>query len=319
MLVKWNRMTSGMKSLRYTPQDLSTRLRWEELDQDYLRQLIGLAKIEDLAGAGLATRPERLGDVTTTLMPEGACGHARLVARESMVVCGLGLVAMTLQAYSSDCEFTASCCDGDSVRPGDVLGILQGDAGTMLQAERVLLNFLQHLSGVATETRFYVEALGDSPTALLDTRKTLPGYRVLQKYAFACGGGVNHRMGLFDRVMLKDNHLEVAGATGGKRLADAVALARKTCADLPIEVEVDRMDQIGPVLAAGADIILLDNFSTDELKVAVERIDGAACSEASGGIQLDALAALGQLGLDFISTGAPVHQSRWKDIGLDWG
>jgi nicotinate-nucleotide pyrophosphorylase (carboxylating) len=308
-----------MSNRRYTRDDLSTRLGWEDLDPDYLRQLIGLAKIEDLAGAGLRKRPERLGDVTTALMPEGARGHARLVAREPLVVCGLGLVAMTLNAYSADCEMRASCHDGDLLQPGDVLGILQGDAGTMLQAERVLLNFLQHLSGIASETRAYVEALRDSPTALLDTRKTLPGYRVLQKYAFACAGGVNHRIGLFDRVMLKDNHLEVAGATGGERLAEAVALARKTCEDLPIEVEVDRMDQIGPVLEAGADIILLDNFSTDELKLAVELIDGAACTEASGGIQLDALPALGQLGLDFISTGAPVHQSKWKDIGLDWG
>lgn len=307
------------KPLRYRSSDLATRLRWEDLDPDYLRQLIGLAKIEDLAGAGLATRPTRLGDVTTALMPAGARGHARLVAREPMVLCGLGLVGMTLKAYSSDCEFNAKCRDGDSLQPGDVLGVLQGDAAAMLQAERVLLNFLQHLSGIATETRAYVEALGDSPTALLDTRKTLPGYRVLQKYAFACGGGVNHRIGLFDRVMLKDNHLEVAGATGGERLADAVELARKTCENLPIEVEVDRMDQIGPVLQAGADIILLDNFSTDELQAAVELINGAACTEASGGIQLDGLAALGQLGLDFISTGAPVHQSRWKDIGLDWG
>jgi len=312
-------MTDPRHCRRYTPEDLSTRLAWEDLDPDYLRQLIGLAKIEDLAGAGLAHRPARLGDVTTALMPAGARGHARLMAREPLVVCGLGLVTMTLQAYGSDCEFKAACRDGDQLQAGDVLGMLQGDAGTLLQAERVLLNFLQHLSGIATETRSYVAALGDSPTLLLDTRKTLPGYRVLQKYAFACGGGVNHRIGLFDRVMLKDNHLAVAGATGGDRLAEAVALARETCEGLAIEVEVDRMDQIRPVLAAGADIILLDNFTTDELQAAVAWIDGAACTEASGGIQLDGLAKLGQLGLDFISSGAPVHQSRWKDIGLDWG
>ena len=304
---------------RFTAQDLCNRLSWSHLDGDYLRQLVGLAKIEDLAGAGLAARPERLGDVTTALMPEGARGHARLVAREPMVLCGVGMVAITLQAYGEDCEFEASRRDGDLLEPGDVIGILQGEAAAMLQAERVLLNFLQHLSGIATETRAYVDALGQSETVLLDTRKTLPGYRVLQKYAFACGGGVNHRIGLFDRVMLKDNHLEVAGATGGDRLAEAVALARETCADLAIEVEVDRIDQIGPVLDAGADIIMLDNFSTEELKAAVALIDGAACTEASGGIQLDTLPELGQLGLDFISTGAPVHQSRWKDIGLDWG
>lgn len=304
---------------RYTRDDLSTRLSWSDLDPDYLRQLIGLAKIEDLAGAGLAKRPERLGDVTTALMPEGARGHARLIARAPLVVCGLGLVELTLAAYSEDCEFEAACRDGDSLQPGEVIGTMQGDAAAMLQAERVVLNFLQHLSGITSETRAYVDALGESATVLLDTRKTLPGYRVLQKYAFACGGGVNHRIGLFDRVMLKDNHLEVAGATGGDRLTEAVAQARQTCEALPIEVEIDQIDQIGPVLEAGADIIMLDNFSTEELGSAVELIDGAACTEASGGIQIETLPELGRLGLDFISTGAPVHQSRWKDIGLDWG
>lgn len=304
---------------RFSPDDLSSRLSWADLDADYLRQLIGLGKIEDLAGAGLKARPERLGDMTTALMPEGARGHARLVAREPLVICGLGLVGLTLEAYGEDCEFIASCRDGDPLQVGDVIGTLQGASAVLLQAERILLNFLQHLSGIATETRAYVDALGRSRTMLLDTRKTLPGYRVLQKYAFACGGGVNHRIGLFDRVMLKDNHLEVAGATGGKRLAEAVELARNACGDMVVEVEVDRLEQIAPVIDAGADVILLDNFSSDELKAAIEQIGEAACTEASGGIQLDTLAALGELGLDFISTGAPVHQSTWKDIGMDWG
>lgn len=307
-----------MSTPRYRKEDLSHRLAWGDLDADYLRQLVGLAKIEDLAGAGLAARPERLGDVTTALMPDGARGQARLVAREPMVLCGLGLIGLTLASYSEDCRFEASREDGDLLQTGDVIGTLSGDSAAMLQAERVVLNFLQHLSGIATETRAYVDALGESETMLIDTRKTLPGYRVLQKYAFACGGGLNHRIGLFDRVMLKDNHLEVAGATGGARLVEAVELARRTCGDLAVEVEVDRMDQIQPVLDAGADIILLDNFSTEDLRAAIELIGDTACTEASGGIQLDVLPALGQLGLDFISTGAPVHQSRWKDIGLDW-
>ncbi len=303
---------------RYTKEALLHRLSWADIDADYLRQLVGLAKIEDLAGAGLAQRPTRLGDVTTALMPEGAIGTARLTAREPLVVCGLGLVPVVLNAYGEGCEFEPAARDGDALRPGDVLGTLSGPAGPLLQAERVLLNFLQHLSGIASETRAYVEALQGSPTALLDTRKTLPGYRVLQKYAFACGDGYNHRIGLFDRVMLKDNHLAVAGATGGNRLTETVELARQACEDLAIEVEVDTLDQIPPVLEAGADIILLDNFSLSELKQAVELIDNRACTEASGGIQIDTLPALGEIGLDFISTGAPVHQSTWKDIGLDW-
>ncbi|MBL6919051.1 MAG: carboxylating nicotinate-nucleotide diphosphorylase [Puniceicoccaceae bacterium] len=303
---------------RYSKDTFQTRLKWQDLDPDYLRQLVGLAKIEDLAGAGLANRPERLGDVTTALMPESAMGKAQLIARESLVVCGLSLVQTTLDSYGQDCQFEATAEDGQSVGHGEVIGILSGSSTVLLQAERVILNFLQHLSGVATEARLYVDALGSSPAVLLDTRKTLPGYRVLQKYAFACGGGYNHRIGLFDRVMLKDNHLAVAGAIGGNRLSKTVALAVNTCEGLAIEVEVDRIEQITPALEAGADIILLDNFSPPELKEAVSMIDGRAWTEASGGITIDSLPDLGDLGLDFISTGAPIHQSRWKDIGLDW-
>lgn len=303
---------------RYSKDTFQTRLNWQDLDPDYLRQLVGLAKIEDLAGAGLANRPERLGDVTTALMPEGAKGKAQLTTREPLTICGLGLVQTTLDSYGQDCLFEARAKDGQSVDQGEAIGVLSGSSTVLLQAERVILNFLQHLSGVATEARLYVDALGDSSSALLDTRKTLPGYRVLQKYAFACGGGYNHRIGLFDRVMLKDNHLAVAGATGGNRLIETVALAINTCEDLPVEVEVDRLEQITPTLEAGADIILLDNFSLPQLKEAVSLIDGRAWTEASGGITLNSLSTLGDLGLDFISTGAPIHQSRWKDIGLDW-
>ncbi|HBR95004.1 MAG TPA: carboxylating nicotinate-nucleotide diphosphorylase [Opitutae bacterium] len=303
---------------RYSKETFKTRLTWQDLDPDYLRQLVGLAKIEDLAGAGLAHRPERLGDVTTALMPEGASGRAQLTAREPLVVCGLGLIQAVLDSYGQDYSFEAQSQDGDFLDQGQIIGILSGSSSALLQAERVILNFLQHLSGIATEARLYVDALGPSETALLDTRKTLPGYRVLQKYAFACGGGYNHRIGLFDRVMLKDNHLAVAGATGGNRLTETVALAVNTCEYLAIEVEVDSLEQIPPVVEAGADIILLDNFSPEELKQAVEIIDGRACTEASGGITLNSLPALNDLGLDFISTGAPIHQSTWKDIGLDW-
>lgn len=303
---------------RYSKETFQTRLSWHDLDTEYLRQLVGLAKIEDLAGAGLTDRPQRLGDVTTALMPEGAEGRAQLTAREPLTVCGLGLVQAVLDGYGENCTFEPKTEDGQALNKGDVIGILSGPSGPLLQAERVLLNFLQHLSGIATETRRYVDALGKSQTALLDTRKTLPGYRVLQKYAFACGGGYNHRIGLFDRVMLKDNHLAVAGATGGDRLTQTVSLAVNTFEDLAVEVEVDALDQIPPVIEAGADIILLDNFSISELKEAVHIIDGRASTEASGGIQIDTLSQLGDLGLDFISTGAPIHQSTWKDIGLDW-
>lgn len=300
-----------------TRDALKNRLNWDQLDPDYLRQLIGLAKIEDLAGAGLAERPDQLGDVTSALMPSGASGQACIVAKESLVVCGLGLIPLILQAYHSDCHFEPALQDGAPANSQTVIGHLRGPASALLQAERILLNFLQHLSGIATETQRYVKLLENSPTALLDTRKTLPGYRVLQKYAFACGGGYNHRIGLFDRFMLKDNHLALCGATG-TALSEAIELAAKSCPDLPIEAEVDTLEQIPPLLEAGVDILLLDNFTAPELEAAIDLIDGKALTEASGGITLKTLSDLGTLGLDFISTGAPVHQSTWKDIGLDW-
>ena len=186
-----------------------------------------------------------------------------------------------------------------------------------MQAERVMLNFLQRLSGVATETAKYVAALGGSPTKLLDTRKTTPGLRVLEKYAFACGGGYNHRIGLFDRVMLKDNHLAAAGASGGEALAAAVRAAREKNAGFAIEVEVDSIGQIPPVLEAGADVIMFDNFSNSDIAEAVKLVGGAAWTEISGGVTLESVGELGKLGADFVSTAAPVHSSRWIDIGLD--
>jgi nicotinate-nucleotide pyrophosphorylase (carboxylating) len=197
-----------------------------------------------------------------------------------------------------------------------VLATLSGDPRTLLTAERVILNFLQRLSGVATQTHRYVEALGATRTRLLDTRKTTPGYRMLEKYAVACGGGWNHRLGLFDRVMLKDNHLALLGATGG--LAAAVAAAKRAAPELPVEIEVDLLAQIPPALAAGADVLLLDNFTPAQLRRAVALIGGRTFTEASGGITLKNLPRLAGLGLDFISTGALVHHSVWADIGLDW-
>ena len=295
-----------------------TRLRWEDLDPDYLHQLIGLAKIEDLAGAGLARRPDRLGDLTAALVPEAARGDAALVAREPLTVCGLPLLPLVLESYSEATAFTPAVEDGTRVAAGARLGTVTGPASALLQAERIVLNFLQHLSGIASETAAYCAALKDGSTALLDTRKTLPGFRVLQKYAFACGGGFNHRMGLFDRIMLKDNHLAVAGAEGGERLAEAVRRAKTGCPELAVEVEVDAPGQIEPVVAAGADIVLFDNFSAADLSRAVTQVGGRCCTEASGGITRERLPELDGLGLDFISTGAPVHQSRWKDIGMDW-
>lgn len=293
--------------------ELFRRLRWDDLDPAYLRQLITLAREEDLAGAGLKSLPKHPGDVTTHLLAPDTQGRAALVAREPLVVCALGLVALVLEAYGPAVTFTAQAADGQAVEAGARLGTLEGPVGTLLQAERPLLNFLQHLCGIATQTARYVEALGNSPTRLLDTRKTTPGFRALEKYGVGCGGGWNHRIGLYDRIMLKDNHLAADAAIG-----DLIARARQQRPDLLVEVEVDNLSQIPPALEAGADIILLDNFTPTELAKAIDLIGEQAYTEASGGITLDNLSQIGALGLDFISSGALTHQSRWRDIGLDW-
>ena len=301
-----------------TAPTLARRLDWEDIDPAHVRELIRLARDEDLSGAGLARRPESPTDVTTaTFPPARQDGQATLAARQPLVVCGLPLVPLILETYGGG-VFEPRLQDGDTAEPGDCLGHIGGPPGYLLAAERVLLNFLQHLSGIATATAAYVRELGDSPTRLLDTRKTTPGYRTLEKYAVARGGGWNHRIGLWDRVLIKDNHLGAFDAQHGDALRDAVQLARSRNPGTAIEVEIDHMEQIHPALEAGPDCLLLDNFTPGEIQQALQLVDGRCATEASGGITLQNLGGYARTGLDFISTGAPVHQSTWMDIGLDW-
>lgn len=303
---------------------LCRQIGWTDLDESAIRQLVDIAKREDLAGFGFHRPPEHPMDVTTSLMPAGKRGQARVSARQALVVCGMELVPLILEVYGAHCHFQVHHSDGTLVGKGEPLGRLEGPVLELLQAERVLLNFLQHLCGVATHTQRFVQALqscfpaGQVGTRLLDTRKTTPGYRALEKYAFATGGGWNHRLGLYDRVLLKDNHLAAAGAVQGVALAETVRLARRRYPDLLVEVEVDHCMQLAPVLEAGAEIVLLDNFTPTQVKEAVALVAGRALLEASGGIQLDTIRAYAETGVDFISTGAPVHQAVWVDIGLDW-
>ena len=299
-------------------QQFLHRVSAEDLSQNYLKGLVELAKDEDLKGAGLKSRSKKPRDVTSEILNRAGNGSATLNAREELVLCGLPIVPLVLKAYHKQLLFTAEAEDGASLDSGDSIGTIEGPISQLLMAERVLLNFLQFLSGVATETQKYVDALGPSSTRLLDTRKTTPGYRMLQKYAVACGGGWNHRLGLFDRVMLKDNHLAADKAQSGESLTVLVRRARENNPGLLIEVEVDHLDQIPAVLAAEPDKLMLDNFQVSELKAAVDIVGNRACTEATGSITLTNLAELGDIGLDFVSTGALVHKSVWKDIGLDW-
>jgi nicotinate-nucleotide pyrophosphorylase (carboxylating) len=301
------------------PAAFAQRLTWAELDPAYLRQLITLAREEDLAGAGLA-RPVTPGDVTTAALVDNAPARADFAARQPLTVCGLPLLPLIFEAFGPGCSVVPApgIRDGLAVAPGTILATVTGPAATLLTAERTALNFFQKLSGIATHTARHVAALGASPTKLLDTRKTTPGFRMLEKYAVATGGGWNHRLGLFDRVLIKDNHLAAAHATAGERLAAAVRQARARRPQLLVECEVDSLAQIPPVLDAGAHVILLDNFSPADLAAAVALIARRAATEASGGVTLETLPALAPLGLDYISCGALVHHAPWADIGLDW-
>jgi len=294
------------------------RVAAEDLSPTYLKGLVALAKDEDLKGAGLRHSNAHPQDVTSSVLNQTGTGSAVLHAREDLVLCGLPLVTLVLEAYDTQLAFTPHTEDGASLAAGESIGEITGPISTLLMAERVLLNFLQFLSGVASETYKYVNALGASSTKLLDTRKTTPGYRMLQKYAVACGGGWNHRLGLFDRVMLKDNHLAADQAQAGESLTDLVHRARDLNPDLLIEVEVDHLNQIPAVLAAEPDKLMLDNFHLSDLQAAVDIIGDRACTEATGNITLANLHEIAEIRVDFVSTGALVHKSVWKDIGLDW-
>lgn len=300
-------------------KDIFRQIKWGELDIDPIRHLIDLARSEDLSGSGMARKFPYSEDLTTSAMLDGAIrGSADLMARKHMVVCGIRLVPLILEAYGGECHFERTAEDGDRLKTGDCIGTLIGDVAQMLQAERIILNFLQYLSGISTLTSSYVQALGQTKTRVLDTRKTTPGYRVLEKYAVSCGGGWNHRMGLYHWILVKDNHLSSTGSSHGEALEHKVARAKAKFPDVIVEVEVDEMNQIEPVLLAGADVIMLDNFDNTSLFEAVRFIDGRAVTEASGGVELGRIRSIAETGVDFVSSGALIHQSQWIDIGLDW-
>ena len=297
---------------------LIRRLRWDELDRSWLLRFAEFARDEDLSGLGLAERPLRTGDPSAALLVGAARARARVVARRPMVLAGLGLLDVVFAAYGGRCHAKPLAYDGQFVPAGTAVAEVEGPASELLSAERILLNFLQRLCGVATHTREHVLALGSSPAKLLDTRKTTPGFRMLEKYAVGQGGGYNHRLGLFDRIMVKDNHLAASGATAGERITKMVLRARESRPDLLVEVEVDRLDQIRPVLQAGADIILLDNFPLADLREAIPQLRGLAWSEVSGGVSLESLPLIGALAPDFVSSGGLTHAAPWCDLGLDW-
>jgi len=252
------------------------------------------------------------GDVTTdATIPADAVGVADLLVKEAGVVCGVRVAETTFRALDPDIRFGALASDGDVVDPPAVVARISGSERAILTGERVALNFLGRLSGIATLTRRYVEAIDSTGASVLDTRKTTPGLRELEKYAVACGGGRNHRFGLDDAVLVKDNHLRAAGSVSA-----AVELVRAATA-LPIEVECDTLDQVAEALAVGVDAILLDNMSLDQLREAVDLTGGRARLEASGGVTLDTIRAIAETGVDEISAGALTHSARSLDVSLE--
>ena len=253
------------------------------------------------------------GDVTTdATVPDDAVGTAELLLKEPGVVCGLRAAESTFRALDPDIRFEALASDGDLVRePPAVIARVSGSERAILTGERVALNFLGRLSGIATLTRRFADAVDGTGTAILDTRKTTPGLRALEKHAVACGGGRNHRFGLDDAVLVKDNHLRAAGS-----VARAIELVR-AASDLPVEVECDTLAQVAEAVGFGVDAILLDNMTLDELREAVSLTAGRARLEASGGVRLDTVRAIAETGVDEISVGALTHSARSLDVSLE--
>ncbi len=259
------------------------------------------------------------GDVTSAvLIPATARVRAHLVAREDGVLSGAEVFAAAMALTDSGIATSFASDDGDAFTARAALATIEGPARGVLQGERIALNFLQRMSGIATMTAAYVAETEGTKTRIVDTRKTTPGLRAFERYAVRCGGGYNHRWTLSDAVMAKDNHLAILMAAGGASLTEALRAAR---AKLPhtthFEVEVDRPEQIEAVLTAGVDTIMLDNFTTEAMRAAVDQIAGRALVEASGGITLSRIREIAETGVDLISVGALTHSVRALDLGLD--
>lgn len=259
------------------------------------------------------------GDATTlATVPCDAVAYALMVAREPLVLAGLDFVEETFRQLSQQVEIKALRQDGRAVEAGSSILRLSGPARALLTGERVALNFVQRLSGIATLTAQFVEAVAGTGARILDTRKTTPGWRRFEKYAVECGGGKNHRLGLHDMVLIKDNHLVALRSEPPSAIQAAVERARQCYPHLKIEVEADSLEQVEEAIAARADIVLLDNMNPAQLKAAVDKCRGRLQTEASGGVTLSTVRAIADTGVDFISVGALTHSARAVDIALDF-
>ena len=276
------------------------------LNEVLLRPLVEAALTEDLG---------RRGDVTSqATIPTDMQAQLQIKARQAGVICGMDLARLAFDMVDTQIGFDAQVADGERVEAGTVLATVRGNARHLLTAERTALNFMTHLSGIATATRQIVDSVAAYPAQITCTRKTIPGLRTVQKYAVRCGGGRNHRLGLDDAILIKDNHIAIAGD-----IATAIKQAQDFAGHLiPIEVEVDTLAQLAQALDAGASLVLLDNMTPDVLAQAVAMCQGRAKTEASGGITPETVQAVAQAGVDFIAMGYLTHSTTALDIGLDF-
>lgn len=276
------------------------------LNEVLLRPLVETALTEDLG---------RRGDVTSqATIPADMQAQLQIKARQAGVICGMDLARLAFDMVDTQIGFDAQITDGERVEAGTVLATVRGNARHLLTAERTALNFMTHLSGIATATRQIVDSVAAYPAQITCTRKTIPGLRTVQKYAVRCGGGRNHRLGLDDAILIKDNHIAIAGD-----IATAIKQAQDFAGHLiPIEVEVDTLAQLAQALDAGASLVLLDNMTPDVLAQAVAMCQGRAKTEASGGITPETVQAVAQAGVDFIAMGYLTHSTTALDIGLDF-
>lgn len=268
---------------------------------DDLKHNVEMALAEDI----------KTGDLTADLIPPHTQAYARIISREHAIICGRPWFDAVFHQLDSEIKIDWHCQEGAQVEPNQLLCELKGNARALLSGERSALNFLQTLSATATTTARYVAALGKGKTQLLDTRKTLPGLRLAQKYAVKIGGGQNHRIGLYDAILIKENHIIACGG-----LAQAVMRAKTRHPGISVEVETESLDEVNQALAAGADIIMLDNFSLEQIKQAVTLVNSRAKLEISGNIELANLSELADTGVDFISSGAITKHIQAIDLSM---
>ena len=275
-----------------------------QINNHYVKQLLELALAEDIG----------IGDVTSdVIIPKDRVATGIIISKDTGLVAGLEVVELLLGMVDSQLTLTSILSDGDKIEHGVEIGNIYGPARAMLKVERLVLNFLQRLSGIATLTSKYVQAVADYSVKIIDTRKTTPGWRILEKYAVRVGGGYNHRFGLYDAVLIKDNHIALAGS-----ITTAIEMARSQIPHtMKIEVETKSIQQVSEALDAKPDIIMLDNMTIDEMKESVKLIDGRAPIEASGNVRLETVKKIAETGVNLISIGALTHSAPALDISID--